>query len=127
MTLQIKRSKDPAVMDALATTIVERVFANLKPTVAQYPDGIQIGSYFVRPEETGRGYEILAEVVIDPDPDLHPNAESSTSLEYIETQYSLDWSITRALILQLEPRIEQLAFDVAIEEERKLKNAAQGD
>lgn len=127
MTLQINRSVDPAVMDRLASATIESVFANLKPTVAQYPNGIQIGSYFIRPEEKGLRYDILAEVVIEPDPDLHPNAESSTILEYVESQYSLYYAITRALILQLEPRIENLAFDVAIEEERKLKNAAQGD
>jgi len=112
MALTLNRTTDPATIDRLATLIVERVFATLKPPVSQYPDGIQIGIVFIRPEEDGRRFDILLETT-----DAEGNATGV--LDHAESVYSLHEAITRALVLQLEPQVELAAFDVVVEESKK--------
>jgi hypothetical protein len=117
---RLNHTGDVALIDRIATQVLERVFATLKPSVAQYPNGVQIGSIFLAPIEDGRHYRLSVEVESDEDP-------PETSLEIIEDSTSLPWAITRALVLQLEPQIEIAAFDVVKEEERKeSSNADQG-
>lgn len=113
MALTLNRTTDPATIDRLATLIVERVFATLKPPVSQYPDGIQIGIFFIRPEEEGRSFELLFETT-----DADGNA--TNVLTYRERTFTLHEAITRALVLQLEPQIELAAFDVVVEESKKV-------
>jgi hypothetical protein len=122
--VHLNHTTDVALIDSIATKVVERIFAPLKPSVAQYPNGVQIGSIFLAPIEDGRYYRLSAEVQSDSDSDEDPSA---TPLEMIEDAYTIPWAITRAIVLQLEHQILIASFDVVREEEqRESRNADQG-
>lgn len=114
VTNRMRHEIRPEKIDEIATAIIERVFATLKPSVSQYPNGVQIGSIFIRPEEKGYRYALSVEVDSESDED-----QPEQFLELIEDAYSLPWAITRAIVLQLEPQIEIASFDVVKEIERK--------
>lgn len=119
MTLKLNRTTDSGIMTQLAREILERVFSGLKPAVSQYPTGIQIGAFFIRPEEKGLRFEILIEVERDSSPDSEPDTNPDIFLEYMDSAYSLHEAITRALVLHLEPRIEITALDLIASESKK--------
>lgn len=114
ITNRMRHESRPEKIDEIATAIIERVFATLKPSVSQYPNGVQIGSIFIRPEK--KGYRYALSVEVDSESDEDPPEQF---LELIEDAYLLPWAITRAIVLQLEPQIEIASFDVVKEIERK--------
>lgn len=121
MTHRLNRTTDTEIMTKLARAILERVFESLKPNVSTYPNGIEIGTFFIRPEEGGLRFDLLVEEERDPDPclDPHPDSKPEVILDYRESCFSLHEAITRALILQLEPAIEITAFDLIATESKK--------
>jgi len=121
MAIRLNHTTDAEIMTNLARAILERVFANLKPNVSTYPNGIEIGTFFIRPEEGGLRFDLLDEEERDPDPclDPHPDSKPDVILNYSESCFSLHEAITRALILQLELEVEIAAFDLIATESKR--------
>jgi len=122
--MQLNHSTDPIVIAQIAEKVLERAFSPMtKPPVATYPQGIQIGQIFIRPEENGLRYWIALETVVETRAHDDAPVVEETELTTLDNAYSLVDAITRAILLQLGSALDIIALDVVSEEGRKPQHA----